>query len=86
MQTAPSLQLVIQETKSPLRMVPHGLQGILIQEITMESPTETVPLWQWVNLELSSLLRMEPHGLQGLLVQQTMSGESLTNNNPHYLL
>ena len=67
----------------------HGLQGILTQqEISMESPTETIPLWQWVLEEPFAHHRMElvfktpimspptKSGLQGLLVHLMLSKES----------
>ena len=73
---------------SLLRMELHGLQGILTQqEISMESPTETIPLWQWVLEEPFAHHRMELvfktpimslaiTGIQGLLGHQTLSMES----------
>ena len=67
------------EPSLPLRMQPHGLQGLLDQRnIFMQSPMQTVPLLYWVNQEPSLPLLMELHGLQGLRKQQMTSIEEPT--------
>ena len=71
----------VERSLDQLTMVHLGLnQLLMLQDISMESPSGTIPLWQLDQVEPFLLLQMELHGPLEIPELQILSMELPSNN------